>query len=196
MSFLNSLLSRTRNRNGCKPSRAEAQGLSSCARPSTGPFGVAKSTSTIAPGLRGFSTRSKPPVIDTTWSFADEQWPSGKRMVVQGIPGNCTRMGRSGDDWGEEELMSGKLCYGSNDLGEITKERVRPENGAVRTCQWRRQSVNPHKRMEAVRLYISCIQLPLGEPPRELVLRPILHFLTRQLPGGRWTNRQSVWTKL
>lgn len=56
--------SKAMNRNGCNPIRAAEHGLSSSAMPSTGPAWVQNITSTIAPGLSGLRTRSKPPVTE------------------------------------------------------------------------------------------------------------------------------------
>lgn len=122
------------NRNRCKPTGEAAHGLSSSANASTGPKWVETISSTTAPGLRGLSTRSSPPLAEKVWSRADERCPSPNRMVA----GSMLAQGafeRLRERW-EVEFIGG-ICDGINPSWEITKGRVRLDQGgalAVSPC--------------------------------------------------------------
>jgi hypothetical protein len=132
--FLNSALSMAMKRNGWRPIGVARHGLSSSAMASTGPICVDNISSTTAPELRGLSTRSNPPVTETSWSLAEEYRPSPNRRVAGGMPGSRTRTGRRvRGDWGED--MWGNI-YRTDKRGEITKERVRTPNAETVSPSW------------------------------------------------------------
>jgi len=86
---------------------------------STVPMCVENSSSTTAPELSGFSTRSNPPVTEMVCSLADECCPSPNRMVAEGMPGSRTRTGRRVQgDMGEVAMQ------GNNATESMSKARL------------------------------------------------------------------------
>src|SRR6185437_13651624 len=104
------------NRKRCKPTGEAAHGLSSSAMASTGPKWVETISSTTAPGLRGLSTRSSPPLAEKVWSLAEERCPSPNRTVAGSmLAEGAFERRRAG--WGVE-LIGGNMLWNQPLMGD------------------------------------------------------------------------------